>query len=114
MARGLRPMRVALRVCTVPVLAAAFWACSTPTSGVPGEPCRPQRESQTVDVSHRYHFADGSVFESSSGEEARDCHTCYYNTHCLICSSTANLDCVNANDGGQVLATCTETVTCPP
>ena len=95
------------------LVALSLLACSNP-SGVPGEPCRPQRESQTVDVSQRYHYADGSVFETTSGEEARDCHTCYYNTRCLICSNTANLDCVNVNDGGQVLATCTETVTCPP
>ncbi len=80
MARGLRPMRVALRVCTVPVLAAAFWACSTPTSAVPGEPCRPQRESQTVNVSHRYHLGDGSVYQASIGEAQHECAMCSHAT----------------------------------
>ena len=95
------------------LVALSLLACSNP-SGVPGEPCRPQRESQTVDVSHRYHFADGSVYETSTGEAQRECAMCSHATNCLICTSTARLDCMDLNDGGQVLATCTETVTCPP
>ena len=96
------------------VIVLVVWACTTPASGVPGEPCREQRESQTVDVSHRYHFADGSVYETSTGEAQRECTMCSHATNCLICTRTARLECMTLDDAGQVLVTCTETTTCPP
>ena len=55
-------MKGAWRKCAIPLLVAAFWACTPATTNVPGEPCRAARESQTSDVSHRYHYADGSVY----------------------------------------------------
>lgn len=68
-------------------------ACTPEKQPIPGEECTERQASQTVDVSHRYRLADGSMVEADTGEPICACAACSRSTSGMLCRVQARNAC---------------------